>query len=128
MSFDGRVITFAERFLSDRTFQLIILPALADLQFEARAGSVSCTAGRLAVLRAIAGGLSHDFAGDSRSFITLTLVPGCYYVFMLLLCFDFLSISLSGAFFVAAMLIVIISVVPVLACFWPDRPTARSVD
>ena len=34
MSFDARIMAFAERFLSDRTFQLVVAPALADLQFE----------------------------------------------------------------------------------------------
>ena len=35
MRFESRIIAFAERFLSDRTFELIVAPALADLAVRA---------------------------------------------------------------------------------------------
>jgi hypothetical protein len=128
MSFEARVLAFAGRFLSERTFHLIVLPALADLQFEEQDGSCIRKAGRLAVLRAIAGGIRDDLARDSVCFLTLMFVPACYYVFALILCFDVLKIPLSTGFLVAATLIVILSIGQVLVCFWPERGTRASVD
>ena len=128
MSYEARVLAFAERFLSDRTFQLIVLPAVADLQFENRQGSLSRTASRVAVIRAVAGGLRDELARDSLSFVMLTLMPAAYYIFALVLCFDFRAIPLSTGFFGAAMLILILSIGQALICFWPGRPTPRSAD
>jgi hypothetical protein len=128
MSFEARVIAFGERFLSDRAFQLIVLPALADLQFEDPEGSFTRTARRLGVLRAVAGALRDDLARDSHTLLTLMFVPACYYVFALILCFDVLKISLSTGFFVTTALIVILSVGQALVCFWPARQTARPVE
>jgi hypothetical protein len=128
MSFDSRIIAFADRFLSDRTVQLIVVPALADLQFEDRAGTLRRAANRLAVLRAVAGGLRDDLARDLGSFVALMLLPACYNIFLLVLCFDVLSISISTGFFVAAMLMLVLSFGPVMVCFWPERRTTRPVD
>ena len=128
MSFEARVVAFGERFLSDRTFQLIVLPALADLQFEDPDASVGRTARRLGVVRAVAGALRDDVARDSLSCLTLMAVPACYYVFALILCFGVRKISFSTGFFVATTLILILSVGQVLVCFWPDRQTARAAE
>jgi hypothetical protein len=128
MSFDARIIGFAERFLSARTFQLIVAPAVADLQFEHCAGRLRQTANRAAVLRAVAGGLRDDVARASGGVLALTLLPACYYIFLLIICFDVLSISISTDFVVAAVLILILSFAPVMACFWPERQSARPID
>ena len=74
MSFQSRIMAFAERFLSDRSFELIVVPALADLQFEHDAGPLRRSVNRLAVLRAVAGGLRDDLARDSGSFVVLMLL------------------------------------------------------
>lgn len=128
MSFDARIIAFAERYLSDRTFQLIVAPAVADLQFERCAGSLSRAANRVAVLRAVAGGLRDDLASASEGMLVLTLLPACYYIFLMVICFDVLSISISTHFIVAALLIFALSFGPVMVCFWPERQPARPVD
>ena len=128
MKFESWVNAFAERFLSDRTFELIVAPALADLQFEQPSGWVRQAEHRVAVLRAVAGGLRDDAARGCGSFVMLMLLPICYHVFLLLICFDFFSISLSTGFVAAATLIVVLSLGPVLACFWPQRRTPRTVD
>ena len=128
MSFDHRIIAFAERFLSNRTFQFIVAPAIADLQFEHPAGRLRRTANRVAVLRAVAGGVRDDLARASSGMLALTLVPACYYIFLLVLCFDVYSISISSDFLVIAALILILSFGPVLACFWPERPDVQPVD
>lgn len=128
MSFDARIVAFAERFLSDRTFQLIVAPAVADLQFERGRGALGRAANRAAVLRAVAGGLRNDLASASDGMLVLTLVPACYYIFMMVICFDVLSISISTPFLVAAALILALSFGPMMVCFWPERQRARPVD
>lgn len=128
MSFDARIVAFAERFLSGRTYQLIVAPAVADLQFERGAGPYRRTANRIAVLRAVAGAVRDDLARVSSGMLVLTLVPACYYIFLMVICFDVLSISLTTHFFVAAALILALSFGPVMVCFWPERQSARPVD
>jgi hypothetical protein len=128
MSFDAHVMAFAERFLSDRTFRLIVAPAVADLQFEQGAGRLRRAANRLAVLRAVTGGLGDDLARASGVLLGLLLLPACYYIFLLVLCFDVLSISISIDFVTVAALILVLSFAPVMVCFWPERQGARPVN
>jgi hypothetical protein len=128
MSFDERVIAFAERFLSDRTFQLIVAPAVADLQFEHAPGMARRLGHRMAVLRAVSGALRDDIARASTGMLLLTLLPAGYYIFLLVICFDVFSISLTSDFVVTAVLILVLSFGPVMVCFWPERQTARRVE
>jgi hypothetical protein len=128
MSFESRIIVFAERFLSDRTFQLIVAPALADLRFEHSVGLRRRAAHRLAVLKALAGGLRDDVARNAGSFVVLMLLPACYHILLLVICFDVFSISISTDFVVVATVLLILSLGPVMVCFWPERQTARPVD
>ena len=126
MSFESRIIAFADRFLSTRTFELIVTPALADLEFEAELGRRSRLVSRCAVLRAVAGGLRADLAKDSLSLIKLTLLPACYYAMPLVMGFEYFK-TWSEVFTTLA-LVLVLSMVPVLVCFWPERRTARPVD
>lgn len=128
MSFDARVMALAERFLSDRTFRLIVEPAVADLQYEQGAGPFRQAQNRLAVLRAVTGGLGDDLARASGELLMLMLLPACYYIFLLVLCFDFLSISISIDFVAVAALILVLSFSPVIVCFWPERLGPRSIN
>jgi hypothetical protein len=128
MSFDARVIALAERFLSDRTFQLVVAPAVADLQFEYCASPLRRTANRLAVIRAVTGGLRDDFARASSGLLLLTLLPACYHIFLLIICFDVFSIAISRDFVIAAVLILVLSFGPVVVCVWPERQSARPID
>jgi hypothetical protein len=128
MSFDARIMSLAERFLSDRSFRLIVAPAVADLQFERRPGFFGTAADRAAVLRAVAGGMGDDVARASRGMLGLTLLPACYYIFLLILCFDVFSLSLSIDFVITAALILVLSFAPVMVCFWPERERARSIE
>jgi hypothetical protein len=128
MSFEGRVIAFAERFLSERTFRLIVVPAVADLQFEQGARRITRMTSRVGVLRAVGGGMRDDLARASGGLLLLSLLPACYYIFLLVICFDVFSISISGDFIVVAMLVLVLSFGPAMACFWPERRGARSID
>ena len=124
MSFESRIVAFADRFLSTRSFELIVVPALADLEFESELGRRSLIASRCAVLRAVAGGLREDVSRDSGSLIKLTLLPFCYYMVPLLMGIEYFK---TWPEVVAAFVIVLaLSMVPVLVCFWPARHTPRA--
>jgi hypothetical protein len=126
MSFESRVIAFSERFLSNRSVELIVAPALADLQFDREAVGVRRAANQLAVIRAIAGGLRVEAAHGSGFFVALTLMTACYNIVLLTLFADFISISsdLVGV----AIGLLFLSLGPVVACFWPERRSAPRVD
>lgn len=119
MSFDSRVTAFAERFLSDRSTELIVAPALADLQFDRDAGPLRRAANHLAVVRAVAGALRHEAARGSGFFLVLTLMTAGYNFVLLTLFADFISISSN--LFGLAMGLLFLSLGPVVACFWPER-------
>jgi hypothetical protein len=126
MSFESRIIVFADRFLSTRTFELIVAPALADLEFECELGRRSRLACRGAVLRAVCGALRADFARDSISLIKLTLLPACYYALPLVMGFDYFKTWME--FFAALAVVLVLSLIPVLVCFWPARHIVRQVE
>lgn len=126
MSFESCVIAFADRFLSDRTFDLVIAPALADLQFDEDAGGRHRMASRLAVLKALAGGLRLDVWRDSGTLAKVALLSACYYSFPLAVGIRYFKTW--PEFFVAITFVLALSLVPVLVCFWPERRTARSID
>jgi hypothetical protein len=126
MTFESGVVAFSERFLSERTFQLVVAPALADLEFEPGTTPLAKMSNRLAVIRAAAGGLCHDLKRDVLSLALLTLVPTCYYLCLLVLCFDaFRNVQqmLGAVGILAAM-----GLVPVMVCFWPARRPMRPGD
>ncbi len=128
MTFESGIVAFAERFLSERTHQLIVAPALADLQFAESARRFSRLSNRISVIRAVAGGLRDELASASVPFLLLTLVPIGYFLTLLVLCLDF-STSLTGATAAAALAIVcVLSVAPVLICFWPERRRVARID
>ena len=60
MSFESRMVAFSERFLSDRTFELVVAPALADLEFDPGRKPLARIVNRVAVLRAVLGGLAGE--------------------------------------------------------------------
>ena len=126
MSFESRIIAFSDRFLSDRTFQLVVAPALADLQFDEEGGRRSQIANRMAVLRAVAGGVRLDVWRDSGTLLKVALLSACYYSFPLAL--GIRLFKTWSEFFVAMTLVLGLSLVPVLVCFWPERRTAPPVD
>lgn len=119
MRFDSLVLAFCDRFLAQRTFDLIVAPALADLEFEEATGRRSQIAMRAAVLRAILGGWRYDIVRGSDTFLRLTLLSFCYYMFPVAVSVGIFK-TWSG-FFIAAMTVLALSLVPVMVCFWPAR-------
>ncbi len=126
MTFESRIIAFSERFLSDRTFQLVVVPALADLEFDPGRTTSIRLANRLAVIKAVAGGLTHELKRDTGIFIALTLVPACYYLCLFTLCLGAISTWTAGL--ALAGFVTVLSVAPVMVCFWPSRHPMRDTD
>jgi hypothetical protein len=126
MTFERLIIALCDRFLSQRTFELIVEPALADFEFEQALGRRSWIASHGAVLRAIAGGVRHEMQRGSGGFLTLSLLSACYYVFPIAV-----SISLFktwSGFFSALIAMLLLSLTPVMVCFWPSRHPVRRVE
>jgi hypothetical protein len=125
MTFDAVIGGLGVRLLSERTFDLVLAPALADYQVERRERSREW-AGRGAVLLALSGALRMEASQHAANFILLALLPFCYDVVLLMLFSDFFDMT-GGVRFIGAM-IVVVSMVPVLVVFWPTGRIARSVD
>ena len=126
MSFETSVMAICDRFVSQRTFDLVIAPALADLEFEERAGRRSRRACRAAVLRAVAGGIGDDLRRDSGGFLKLTLLSACYYLFPVAV--SIRMFSTWAEFLTAAAILLLLSLTPVMVCFWPARHPVRHGD
>ena len=123
MSFEARIVAFSERFLAERTFDLVVAPALADLEFDPGRKPLARVTNRLAVMKAVAGGVGRDFKRDVLSFAGLTFIPAAYYLCLLTLCFD--AFTTMGEVLTAVGVLAVISAAPALACFWPPRRAAR---
>jgi len=125
MTFDGVIGGVGARLLSERTFDLVLAPALADYQIE-RLERGAEWGGRCAVLIALSGALRMEASQHAMSFIALALLPFCYDVVLLMMFSDFFDMT-GGVRFIGAM-IVVVSMVPVAVCFWPTGRITRSVD
>jgi hypothetical protein len=123
--FEARVTAFAGRFLSDRTFALIVAPALADLQFDDSAGR-GLARNYVAVLRALAGGIFDEVSRDTASFVVLTMLPMSYYTALLVVFWDFFATT--GGVLLTVTLIAVLSLGPVMACFWPAPHRPQPID
>ena len=109
--------------MSQRAFDLIVTPALADLEFEEASGRHSRIASRAAVMRAIAGGVGHDVRRGSGGFLRLTLLSAAYYLFPIAV--SVRVFKTWSDFFFAASVILVLSMMPVVVCFWPVRHPVR---
>jgi hypothetical protein len=123
MTFESCVMVVCDYFLSQRTFDLVVVPALADLEFEQDAGRRSGMACRLAVVRAVIGAVCYDLLRGSSGFFKLALLSASYYLFPIAV-----SVRVFKTwpdFFFAATLMLVLSLVPVMVCFWPERRPVR---
>jgi len=132
MTFIDWATRVSTRFLTDRAFELIVGPALADYEYETQSSHLDAARARAAVLRAMAGAAWTDLKSDSSTgtLLTLTLIPACYFSFMFALCAPrgirvFSSPDAAIAFVIAVLLL---SPVPVLACCWPERRPRERTD
>jgi hypothetical protein len=126
MTFDAVVGGVGVRLLSERTFDLVLAPALADYQVESRNRCGREWAGRFAVLVALSGALRMEASVHAASFVALALLPFCYDIVLLMLFSDFFD--MSGGMRFIGLLIVVMSMVPVIVCFWPVGRIERVID
>jgi hypothetical protein len=135
MTLVGIVTALSERFLRERTFELIVAPAIADLQFDEGRPDHHLNS-RIAVLAAFGWALYEDLTNDSGAltFAALTLLPAAYYtalaVFVLRLGPSHpadLPFGWSGAadIIAVACVIAVLSLGPAIACYWPERRPRR---
>jgi len=123
VTFVATVTDLSTRFLTERSFELIVAPALADFEWDVASGARSVTAARAAVLTAVIGAAWEDVVrgGDLALFAGLVLIPVCYYTFFFLLGLpagaDRLSLTVVTLLGIA---VVLLSLAPALVCFWPD--------
>ena len=132
----------ARRLLDEDTFQLIVSPAIADLQFEApTCGVIGRARAYIAVGVALAGAIGHDLLVDLRllhedapMLIRVVLMQVAYYSCMLTLPFAGMTagelverlLNGSGPALAAGILAVVgLSSIPTLLCFWPARRVAE---
>jgi hypothetical protein len=126
MSFESWVIAICDRFVSQRTFDLVVVPALADFAFEQEAGRRSRAACRAAVLRAMLGAVGDDLRRGSSGFFKLTLLSACYYLFPILV--SVRIFKTWSEFLMAVSVMLLLSLAPVMVCFWPARDPVRHGD
>lgn len=124
MPFDVIVGGVGARVLSERTFELVLAPALADYQIEC-AERTGEWVRRLAVLIALGGGLRMEMARHAGSFFMLALLPLCYNLVLLTIFSDFFDMT-TGVRFIGAMILVL-ALGPVMLCFLPG-PVARQTE
>ena len=126
MTFIERIEALSSRFLRERTYELIVAPAIADLQYDTGAGNNRYSfGGRLSVLIAFAGAVYEELTADSGFLKTagLALIPGVYYAFLIVL-----VVPKAGDFVLALVVgIALLSLGPVLVCCWPERVQRQRV-
>ena len=132
MTFIPRIEALASRFLSDRSYELIVAPAIADLEYDAARGHrLSLAQGQLSVLVAFAGAAYQDLTADSSvlQIAGLTLIPAFYFTFLIYLCQPHWAESVAGNFGRLALpgALAALSIAPVLVCCWPERTPRRSM-
>jgi hypothetical protein len=122
VTFVATITGLSTRFLTERSFELIVTPALADYELDTASGH-SETAARAAVLSALIGAVWEDAVrgGDLARFAGLVLIPICYYTFFFLLGFP-KGVGLSSPIIAAlAIGVVTLSLAPAIVCYWPER-------
>ena len=123
MTFIDRIESLSARFLSERTHDLIVVPAIADVQHDSSAASGTAR-GRLSVLVAFAGAAYEELTADLRvvKIAALALIPAAYYA-----CLVVLVVPEASAYFMElAIGVAVLSLAPVLACCWPERTSPRA--
>ena len=129
MTLIDRIESLSARFLSERTHELIVAPAIADVHHDCAQGAAGASS-HLSVLVAFAGAAYEELTADLRlvKIAALALIPAIYYAFLIIL-----VVPDAGTYLVAhwgpfalAVGVAMLSFGPVLACCWPERSPRRS--
>ena len=127
MFVDG-VMAVSDRFLREQTFELVVAPAIADLQYDAAsAGPVRHARNCAAVLTALAWGLYEEATSDAASaliFVLLVAIPACYYTALVIACTPGdPQMARTDQRLAVGALIAALSFGPAIVCYWPERRT-----
>ncbi len=131
MTFVDAVMAVSDRFLREQTFELIVAPAIADLQYDAAtADGVRNARNCAAVLTALAWGLYEEITSDAGSalmFVLLVAIPACYYTALVIACTpgDPQFLATTDERLAIGGLIAALSLGPAIVCYWPERRRRR---
>ncbi len=128
MTVIDRIDALSSRFLSERSYELIVGPAIADLQHDTGSEGPRSMRGSLSVFVAFTGALYDEVTADSGLWriAALALIPALYYAFLIVL-----ILPAAGPFLTARaglpLLLggALMSFGPVLVCCWPERTPRR---
>ena len=128
MTFIQRIDSLSARFLTERSYELIVGPAIADLQHDVSSGPGSSLRGRLSVLVAFTGALYDEVTADASLLMIamLALIPALYYAFLIIL-----ILPEAGPFLRSRTGLPLLGVgaalsfAPVFVCCWPERTERR---
>ncbi len=128
MTFVAAITAISERFLTDRSYQLIVEPALADFEFDAHASGMVKFAPHVAVISALFGAFRDDAlnSGAIGTFASLVLIPICYYSFFFLLGLPKGTIVPSGTLTLLGIAVIMLSLAPAIVCYWPERESRNT--
>jgi hypothetical protein len=124
VTFVAAITVLSERFLTERSFELIVTPALADFEFDSGTSGPRRLAPYLAVIAALLGAFRDDAVrgGDIVTFAGLVLIPVCYYSFFFVLGLPQGMGSMPTSMIAALGVgVVALSLAPVIVCYWPER-------
>jgi len=129
MTFIDRIDALSFRFLSERSYELIVGPAIADLQHDPGASRPDSLRGSMSVLVAFAGAAYDEITADAGLWriAALALIPAMYYAFLIVLILPGAGASVTARSGLLALAIGIaaMSFAPVLVCCWPERTRRR---
>lgn len=129
MTFIQRIDSLSSRFLSERSYELIVGPAIADLQHDAHSAPTHPVRGQLSVLVAFAGAVYDEVTADSSllTIAALALIPALYYAFLIVLIVPEAGsfVTARSGLLVLAVGIAVMSFGPVIVCCWPERSPRR---
>jgi hypothetical protein len=136
------IARIGQRLLHGDTFEMMLSPAIADLQFEATTLAFARPGEYCAVLRALLGALWFDVSSDLLALKSdvemialLTFLQTSYYTFMLVLLSGLgtgtlAALEVDGALVTRALSYVagvsIACLMTSSACFWPPRRTCHT--
>jgi hypothetical protein len=128
MTFIQRIDSLSSRFLTERSYELIVGPAIADLQHDVNAAPAHSVRGQVSVLVAFAGALYDEIITDSGLWriAALALIPAMYYAFLIMLIMPEVGPFLRARAGLPLLALgAAMSFAPVFVCCWPERTPRR---
>src|SRR5262245_64935205 len=129
MTLIERIDALSSRFLTERSYELIVEPAIADLQHDTGSAHPHSLRGALSVLIAVAGAAYDEITADSGLWriAALALIPAIYYAFLIVLILPEAGtfVTARAGLLALAIGIAAMSFAPVLVCCWPERAPRR---